>query len=155
MVVIIDENEKKVFSNISKAATAVLKLEGRAIAELIIVSAEEMQKTNLAERGIDKVTDVLSFPMVEMDKIKPLTKENYAHDYDPHWKAICLGSILLCKEQVEKQAKEYGHSVEREEHYLVIHGLLHLFGFDHVQDGEDKKQMRKMEKAILKMAGIE
>jgi probable rRNA maturation factor len=74
-------------------------------------------------------------------------------DYDEDEKALFLGSIAICTERAKEQAKEYGHSLERELSYLTVHGLCHLFGYDHMTD-EDKKQMREKEEQILELVGV-
>ena len=81
-----------------------------------------------------------------------LKKENYLTELDG--KYIFLGSIVLCENKIKEQAKELGHSEERERTYLIVHGLMHLFGYDHIKE-EDKKEMREKEKQALKILGIE
>ncbi|MCD1146863.1 rRNA maturation RNase YbeY [Peptoniphilus sp. KCTC 25270] len=95
------------------------------------VDDEEIQQLNREYRGIDKVTDVLSFPLCE--------------EYDGRKQ---LGDIVVNTKQLERQAKEFGHSYRRELMYLVIHSLLHLYGYDHMEE-EDKKVMRQLEEEII------
>ena len=101
---------------------------------------------------MDRVTDVLSYPSLEGIKGEVLKRENYLTQLDG--KYLFLGSIVLCEDKIKEQAEEYGHSVERERTYLIIHGLMHLFGYDHMTE-EDKKEMRENEKAALLLLGIE
>ncbi len=120
--------------------------------ELIKVSEQEIRRLNSENRGVDKVTDVLSFPTLDNVKGKILLKKEYPTDLDG--KYLFLGSIVICKEKIKEQAQEYGHSEERETKYLIIHALMHLFGYDHETE-EEKAQMRAKEKAVLKILGIE
>ena len=145
--------QKKV--NVRKIAKAVYKTLGqvsRIKVELIFESGEGIQTLNSRERGVDKVTDVLSFPTLDGIRGEILLPENCKTEIDGRF--IFLGSIVLCEEKIREQAREYGHSEQRERDYLIIHGLLHLFGFDHMTD-EDKKQMRAIEKKVLKMLKVE
>ena len=105
---------------------------------------------NLDMRGVDRPTDVLSFPMFELTPgEKP--QEEWA---DPDSGCVPLGDMVLSLERVEAQAQEYGHSRERELSYLVVHSVLHLLGYDHLDEGPQKAQMRAREEAILNGLGI-
>ena len=121
--------------------------------DLSIVSSEEIKALNRDNRLIDQVTDVLSFPMLDNIRGKVVLKKDFPFDYDEDEKAIFLGSIAICIERAKEQALEYGHSLERELSYLFTHGLLHLFGYDHIEE-EDKKQMREKEEQVLLGLGI-
>lgn len=110
----------------------------------IIISNEEfIRKVNSEYRNIDQVTDVLSFPMFEAEEIEEAKKNKET-----------LGDIIICIPRVEEQAKEYGHSFEREFAYMLVHGFYHLMGYDHMND-EDKQKMRAKEENILKNVGFE
>lgn len=100
--------------------------------ELLILSSKDMQEINLAQRNIDKTTDVLSFPLEEMP-------------YAP------LGSILINAELSNAKAQEYAHSIEEEITLLYIHGLLHLLGYDHEKDSGE---MREKEKSLIEAFGL-
>lgn len=123
--------------------------------DIDFVSKNLIHKQNKEFRGVDRPTDVLSFPnlleygvsdsQVIIDK---LTKENYPADINPETGAIMLGCISICKEVVFKQAKEYENTKSREMTYMAVHGLLHLLGYDHMKE-EDKKEMRKVEEEIM------
>ena len=121
-------------------------------AELIFVDEEEIQRLNKEYRQVDKVTDVLSFPNLDGIKGKVLRCKDYPSDVDEG--RLFIGSIAICEKKAKEQAEEYGHSYEREINYLTLHGLLHLFGYDHMEE-EDKKEMRSAEEAILKKMGLE
>ena len=110
----------------------------------VIISNEKYIKDiNSKYRNIDSVTDVLSFPMFEQDEIEEAKKNEEA-----------LGDIIVCIPSVESQAKEYGHSFEREFAYMLVHGFYHLMGYDHMNE-EEKKEMRAKEENILKIVGFE
>lgn len=136
----------------ARSAFEELDLVGDALVELVIVGEEEIRKVNFERRGIDRTTDVLSFPL--LNEIKPFTEKNYPFDYDPDERAVSLGSILICDAVAARQAEEYGHSVQRERAYLFLHGLLHLLGYDHIEEN-DKAKMRLAEEKILSSVGLE
>lgn len=115
--------------------------------ELLFVPAEEIRALNNETRGIDKVTDVLSYPTLENIKGKALQKQEFPFDIDEEGNLL-IGSIVICLERAKEQAIEYGHSFERELHYLIVHGIMHCLGYDHVTDA-DKAEMREKEEQIL------
>lgn len=119
--------------------------------EINIVDEETIKEVNKTTRQIEKVTDVLSFPT--LNHPLPYNKDEHLDDVNPDTGNVMLGELLLCEKRAKEQAKEYGHSYERECGYLVLHGLLHLLGFDHIQE-EDKVEMRKHEEEILNSLGI-
>lgn len=120
------------------------------------VSKLAIKKLNKQFRNINKVTDVLSFPTLElkMPLENMLLKQNFVDDINPETNNIMLGDIYICFNKVKKQAKEYGHSVLRESCYLFLHGVLHLLGFDHIKE-EDKTEMRKYEELVLNNLDIQ
>ena len=120
--------------------------------ELLFVDEEEIQRLNKETRNIDKVTDVLSYPTLDGIQGKTLLKEEHPYDIDEE-DNLLLGSIVICTKRAKEQAEEYGHSLERELHYLLTHGVLHCLGYDHMTD-EDKAEMREKEEYILKKLGI-
>ena len=106
---------------------------------LLLVDDEQMHQMNLQDRGVDRTTDVLSFSMME-------TTDDQAPN-DPS-EGLLLGDIVVSLPAARRQAEEFGHSVRRELAFLVVHGMLHLLGFDHCTE-EDRKLMRLEEEAIL------
>lgn len=114
---------------------------------ITLTNNEEIHKINKEYRDVDRPTDVLSFPMYERDEIAGLK-----NDTDDEIEKI-LGDIIVSIEKVREQAKEYGHSFERELAYLVTHGMLHLLGYDHMIE-EEKAVMRKREEEILETLNI-
>ena len=120
--------------------------------ELLLVDEEEIRRLNRELRQTDKVTDVLSFPTLDGIKGEPLKKKDYRFDLDEEGNLL-IGSIAICQKRAKEQAEEYGHSLERELHYLTVHGIMHCLGYDHMTD-EDKQEMRKKEEEILEKLGI-
>lgn len=123
----------------------------KVYAELTIVDEDTIRLVNKNYRNSDAVTDVLSFP--NLDAVLPFKAEDYPLDIDPSSGEILLGEIMLCHSRMVEQSVEYGHSQTRESCYLVLHGLLHLLGFDHIEES-DKEKMRAQEEAILSKLGI-
>ena len=120
--------------------------------ELIFVDEEEIRRLNNETRNIDKVTDVLSYPSLEDIKGQPLNEEDYPFEIDEEGNLL-IGSIAICCQRAKEQAEEYGHSYERELHYLIVHGIMHCLGYDHIED-EDRAEMREKEEYILGKLGI-
>ena len=139
--------ERKI--KVRKLAKAVYKTLGqkaRIKAEVVFESEDGIRSLNRDERGIDVPTDVLSFPTLDGIKGRLLLKEECGTELDGGY--IFIGSIVLCDEKIKEQAQEIGHSEERERNYLIVHGLLHLFGYDHIKE-KDKKEMREKENEII------
>jgi len=139
--------EKKI--KLRKIAKAVYKTLGQKAylkAEIVFSEGDEMTELNRTTRGIDSITDVLSYPSLDGIKGEVLIPENCRTELEG--KYIFLGSIVLCEEKIREQAKEYGHTEEKETEYLIVHGLMHLFGYDHMNE-TDKKEMRDKEKQTL------
>ena len=131
---------------ISKAVESVLGQKSKFSVELVYMSEEEIKETNSAQRNIDSVTDVLSFPTLDGVRNKVILPSDFPMDCIGG--RIFLGSIAICKKRAAEQGAEYGHSTEREITYLIIHGLLHLFNYDHMIE-DDKKEMRSLEKKVI------
>lgn len=148
--------DKKYLPAIEMAANAVLEYFGipkeDAEAEIGIVPPEEIKALNAENRGIDSVTDVLSFQTIPGIKI-PFIKEDYPFDINPETGAVMLGEVYICLERAKEQAEEYGHSLSRELGFLTVHGLLHLLGFDHLTD-EGAEVMERSQEVILAAAGL-
>ena len=113
---------------------------------VFITSDSGIHAINQASRGIDKPTDVLSFPMFQMEAGKPPQK--WDAYLDPETGMCPLGDMAISLERAIAQAKEFGHSTRREVGYLTIHSMLHLLGYDHLDEGAQKAQMRSREEAI-------
>ena len=113
---------------------------------IILTTPAEIRKLNKEYRNIDRETDVLSFPMYEKEELETVKKQKQ------EWKDT-LGDIVISIERVEEQAKEYGHSFEREFAYMLVHGFYHIMGEDHIEE-EDKKIMRAKEENVLSKLNI-
>jgi probable rRNA maturation factor len=143
-----EENVKK----LEKAMYGFVNSDVRLAVELTFVDGEEIQRLNRELRSIDRVTDVLSFPTLDGIKGLPIRKKYYANDIDEEGN-LCIGSIAVCLDRAREQAEEYGHSFNRELHYLIVHGIMHCLGYDHEIEAE-KTEMREKEEFILAKLGI-
>ncbi len=135
--------------NIKRCIEATLDAEGiEALCEINVLVTDDsgIHAINLASRKVDKPTDVLSFPMFEFEPGNP--PMDWSDYLDPGTNACPLGDMVISLERARAQAKEFGHSVKREVGYLTIHSMLHLLGYDHLDEGPMKKQMRAREEAI-------
>lgn len=113
---------------------------------ILVTDDKGIHAINLASRGVDKPTDVLSFPMFQLEAGDyPDSWEDYT---DPETGLVPLGDMCISMERAKAQAEEFGHSLRREVGYLTIHSMLHLLGYDHLDEGEQKKQMRAKEEHI-------
>ena len=117
---------------------------------VILTNPETIRKTNKQYRELDKETDVLSFPMFQKDEIDNLIKESQTKQEVVE---DVLGEIMVSIPRVIEQANEYGHSVERELAYMIVHGFYHVMGYDHIKE-EDKVIMRPKEENILNKLNI-
>lgn len=113
---------------------------------VLITNDRGIRAINSASRNIDKATDVLSFPMFQLEAGNP--PQDWADYLDAETDMCPLGDMCISLERATAQAKEFGHTVKREIGYLTIHSVLHLLGYDHMDDGEEKRQMRSREEAI-------
>ena len=138
--------------NIKRCVEATLDAEGvTALCEINILITDDcgIHGINKAARNIDRPTDVLSFPMFTFEP--GVLPEDWSEFMDPGTNAVPLGDMVISLERARAQAKEFGHSVKREVGYLTIHSMLHLLGYDHLDEGEMKRQMRAREEAIASM----
>ena len=136
---------KEILETMEKAFGRCLTLlgidEGRSEISVTFVGEEEIRCLNRDYRKTDKVTDVLSFPQFDdLDELQEVGE-------------ICLGDVVICKEQAQRQAEEFGHAFEREIIYLFTHSVLHLLGYDHMKEA-DKNEMREKEEQVMAYLGI-
>ncbi len=134
---------------IKKCVEATLKAEQiHADCEInvLLTNDKGIRAINSASRNIDKATDVLSFPMFQLEAGNP--PQDWSEYLDIETGMCPLGDMCISVERATAQAKEFGHSLKREVGYLTIHSMLHLLGYDHLDEGEQKKQMRTREEAI-------
>ena len=113
---------------------------------VLVTNDEGIHIINKTSRHIDRPTDVLSFPMFEFEPGNP--PSDWVDYQDPATGLVPLGDMCISLERAEAQAKEFGHSLRREVGYLTIHSMLHLLGYDHLDEGPMKKQMREREETI-------
>jgi probable rRNA maturation factor len=134
---------------IKKCVEATLAAEGITVPceiNVLVTNDNGIRAINQGSRGIDKPTDVLSFPMFQLEAGNP--PEDWEDYMDPETELCPLGDMAISLERAIAQAKEFGHSTRREVGYLTIHSMLHLLGYDHLDEGPQKAQMRSREEAI-------
>ena len=139
---------------IRKAIRAALAAEGVDFpceVDVRVTNDAEIHAVNLETRQVDRPTDVLSFPALDLTPRELPGEEDAA----PATGLAPLGDMMISMERVRAQAKEYGHSNRRELAYLVVHSVLHLLGYDHLDEGPQKARMRAREDAIMAELGIE
>ena len=127
------------------------------VLELLFVSPEEIRALNARERGVDAVTDVLSFPAAELCPGDVILSSAHADCVEPaldgETEKMYLGSVVICTDRARAQAEEYGHSYAREVCYLAVHGFLHCLGYDHMTE-EERRVMREQEEKIMGVLGL-
>ena len=136
-------------ANIKTCINAVLKQEGVPVKceiNVLVTDDKGIQTINRTARSIDKPTDVLSFPMFELAPGE--LPEDWTPCQDPDTGLVPLGDMCISLERAVAQAQEFGHTTRREVGYLTIHSMLHLLGYDHLDEGPQKRQMRAREEAI-------
>lgn len=124
--------------------------------ELLLTTPEEIRAMNREHRDTDRVTDVLSFPMLEFVRsgdFSFLRKEEDDSAFNPSTGELLLGDIVICAGRAALQAQEYGHSVKREFAFLTAHSMLHLTGFDHMEE-EERLEMEEHQRRIMEAVGI-
>ena len=116
-----------------------------------VTDDDEIRTINREQRGVDRATDVLSFPMNELT---PGAFDPDACEWDYETDRAMLGDMVISMERCAEQAETYGHSFAHEVSYLTVHSVLHLLGYDHVDEGEDKRRMRAREKEIMRLLDV-
>lgn len=119
--------------------------------DIMLTDNAHIHEINREQRGVDRHTDVLSFPM---NSLVPEAFDPEACEYDPASGRLLLGDMVISLEQCRAQAEEFGHSAQREICYLAVHSVLHLLGYDHMDDGAEKAQMRRHEEEIMEQLGL-
>ena len=120
---------------------------------LSFVGEEEIRSLNKQYRDTDKVTDVLSFPSVDNPSRGVIDIAEHGADLNPETWLLNLGDIIICLPRAKQQAKEYGHSLKREVAFLALHSLLHLLGYDHMNE-QDEAQMNELQNKVLDKLNI-
>ena len=139
---------------VKRAAAAALKAEGVTVpCELDVTLTDDavIHTINREQRGVDRATDVLSFPMNELT---PGAFDPDACEWDYETDRAMLGDMVISMERCAAQAEEFGHSFEHEVSYLTVHSVLHLLGYDHLDEGAQKRQMRAREKEIMQILNV-
>ena len=134
---------------------AALEAEGVAFpweVDVLFTDDGGIRAINREQRGVDAPTDVLSFPMFTLTPGTPPTLDEV--EADPGTGLVPLGDMVISLERARAQGEEYGHGAQREAAYLAVHSVLHLLGYDHLDEGPQKRQMRAREEAILSSLGI-
>lgn len=142
----VDEAMEELVARVVDKVLAYEECEEEYEVSISFVGNEEMRSLNNEYRGIDRETDVLSFPMVEFVDDELEEDDESAEYIDEE---IALGDIVISMEKVLEQSAEYGHSFNRELAFLLVHGMLHLLGYDHENEAEEREMFDKQE-AILK-----
>ena len=119
--------------------------------DVLLTDDAGIRQINLEQRGVDAATDVLSFPMFEFVPGEPPGDDA---DADPETGLTPLGDMVISLERAAEQGETYGHGIRRELAYLAVHSVLHLLGYDHMDEGPEKARMREREEAILGALGI-
>lgn len=135
------------FSNLAKAFFGEFESNIPLSCEMIFCSEEEIKNLNFQTRNINAVTDVLSYPTLNVLAEEFIKASDYPFDIDED-NRLFIGSVAICTKRAKEQAEEFGHSYERELYYLAAHGVCHLLGYDHITDS-DKQKMREKEEKVL------
>ena len=146
---------EEIARTVVEAALEYEKCPYEAEVSILLTTDEEVRKLNYSSRGLDRPTDVLSFPMLEYDRPGDFSwLESEPQDaFDPETGELMLGDIVISKDKVLAQAEEYGHSPLREYAFLIAHSMLHLLGYDHMEP-EDAAVMEKKQSEALNALGI-
>ena len=147
----VNEGQRAFIRKVIRTALAAEGVDFPCEVDVLVTGDAGIHAINLEMRGVDRPTDVLSFPEFELTP----GELPGAEDADPGTGLIPLGDMVLSMERVAAQAKEFGHSRRRELAYLVTHSVLHLLGYDHLDEGPMKEQMRAREETIMALLGLE
>lgn len=150
----LEEDTREVEALLQTVIPAALEAEGVAVpceVDVLLTDDAGIHAINLEQRDVDAPTDVLSFPMFQYEPGRPPVD---ASDADPATGLTPLGDMVISLERARAQGEEYGHGTRREAAYLAVHSVLHLLGYDHMDEGPEKARMRAREEAILGELGI-
>lgn len=152
MIKVRSRYNKKNFDKLASAANDILGVSGTAVVDVDFVSEENIHELNLRTRGVDRATDVLSYPFLD-DASMPMDEEHYPEDYDYRLHAVPLGCMAICREYIKKAAEEDKTVYISDVYRAFTHSLLHLFGYDHVTE-EQYDVMHAKENQIMTKAGL-
>lgn len=143
--------ERRLVRRVEKAVYSVLGQRDIFTVDLAVTDGGTVRTYNRETRGVDAETDVLSFPYFEGLQL-PVTEEDFSDEaFDG--KRVALGSIMISSPRAHEQAEAFGHSYERELGFLACHGLLHLLGFDHIKE-EDERKMNAVAEKVMAAVGL-
>lgn len=148
-------DEKKTAEKVINAALDYIQCPYETEVSLLLTGDQEIREMNRLHREIDRATDVLSFPMIEYNNPGDFSEldENSDDLFNPESGELMLGDIVISVDHVFLQANEYGHSVMREYAFLIVHSMLHLFGFDHIKEDE-RAVMEQKQREIMEILQI-
>lgn len=148
-------NAEEIAGNVIEAALEYENCPYEAEISVLLTTDEEIRKLNRSARGLDRPTDVMSFPMLEYDRPGDFSwLESEPQDaFNPETGELMLGDIVISKDRVLAQAEEYGHSPVREYAFLIAHSMLHLFGYDHMEE-EERRLMEERQRGIMEKVNI-
>lgn len=149
-----DFEYEKLTEEVIEAAIEWERFPYEAEVNVLLVTVEEIREINWEHRQIDSSTDVLSFPMIMYEKPGDFSKiEQDEYNFNLDTGEVLLGDIILCVDKVKEQAQNYGHSQKREYAFLILHSILHLFGYDHMTE-EEAAVMEQKQREILEYINI-
>lgn len=148
-----DKEAENLIRKAVSAAYEVFEYPFDASVDITMTDDDGIRDINRDFRGVDKPTDVLSFPLNEFMEGK--APDDAEVDLDPDTDTLPLGDMIISVERARQQGEELGHGFERECAYLTVHSILHLLGYDHMDEGEQKAKMREMEERIMNQIGLE
>lgn len=146
----VDEGLRSFLKKVIRTALEAEGVDAPCEVNVLVTNDTGIRRVNVDMRGVDAPTDVLSFPMFELTPGDKPSEE----DADPATGLVPLGDMCISLERAKAQAKEYGHSNRRELAYLAVHSILHLLGYDHLDEGPMKEQMRGREEAVMERLGL-
>ena len=146
----VNEGQRAFIRKVIRTALAAEGVDFPCEVDVLLTNDTNIHQINLDMREVDRATDVLSFPEFDLQPGELPDGE----DADPGTGLVPLGDMVLSLERAEAQGAEYGHGAEREAAYLAVHSVLHLLGYDHLDEGPMKARMREREEAILAALGI-
>jgi len=142
---------EKLIRKAVKAALQAQSVEDDCLVNVMLTDDAGIHEINMEQRGVDRPTDVLSFPMNELTE-GAFDPDECEYDYESD--CLYLGDMVISLQRCAAQAEEFGHSFEREVSYLTVHSVLHLLGYDHMDEGEQKRRMREREDIIMALIGL-
>ncbi|MBQ3502321.1 MAG: rRNA maturation RNase YbeY [Clostridia bacterium] len=149
--------DDSIVSDLKEVLKTAFKFLGQPVKDvkynLYVVSKDYIHDLNLSSRGVDRATDVLSFPNLDIKAGEIIDVNNFKLDIDPMDNSLLIGELFICNEVAKRQAVKYNHSYRREFCFLFLHGVLHCLGYDHI-DEKDRVVMEELQNKILNKCKI-